>query len=294
MAIPESQLETWSHHGSITQSAATYASVRRALEDPDAPHAGRDFDVFLQGSYCNDTNIYAESDVDIVICLNSCFFYDLSALDAQNQTEVSSGWSAPQYSYESFRTDVFKALQKRFGELSRGNKAINIPADGNRRSADVVVAAEFRQYEPGHQTLLFEQGIAFFSSDGKRIANYPKQHSDACTRKQGATKGLFKPMVRILKNLRNHLIDDGSLAEGSAPSYFIEGLLYNAPPDKFDGSYGETFVECVNWISHADLTQFVCPNGMHYLYRDGAVDSWPCKDCSNFIDRVAGAWSGWS
>lgn len=31
------------------------------------------FKVFLQGSYGNDTNIYAESDVDIAIRLDNCF-----------------------------------------------------------------------------------------------------------------------------------------------------------------------------------------------------------------------------
>ena len=69
MAIPEAELDTWSHQGSITQSASTYASIKRALEAPDSRYAGKHYEVFLQGSYGNDTNIYAESDVDVVIGL---------------------------------------------------------------------------------------------------------------------------------------------------------------------------------------------------------------------------------
>ena len=38
-----------------------------ALHADDAPYAGKAYDTFLQGSYANDTNIYADSDVDIVI-----------------------------------------------------------------------------------------------------------------------------------------------------------------------------------------------------------------------------------
>src|SRR5690348_9837241 len=83
MGIPESQLETWSRQGSITQSSATYATVKRALEATDTKYAGKTYEVFLQGSYGNDTNIYAESDVDVVIRLDSVHYYDITALNAQ-------------------------------------------------------------------------------------------------------------------------------------------------------------------------------------------------------------------
>ena len=36
------------------------------------PYADKNLKVFLQGSYGNDMNIYAESDVDIVIRLDDC------------------------------------------------------------------------------------------------------------------------------------------------------------------------------------------------------------------------------
>ena len=76
MAIPDAQLETWSHQGSVTQSSITYQIIRDALFDSSAAYANKLFDVFLQGSYGNDTNIFAESDVDVVIRLDSIFVYD--------------------------------------------------------------------------------------------------------------------------------------------------------------------------------------------------------------------------
>ena len=63
MAIPESQLDTWSHQGSITQSSNTYATITGALEAAGTPYANKAYKVFLQGSYGNDTNIYAPDDV---------------------------------------------------------------------------------------------------------------------------------------------------------------------------------------------------------------------------------------
>jgi hypothetical protein len=79
MAIPESQLVTWSRQGTVKQSKDTYASIKASLEDGGAPYAGKNYSIFLQGSYCNDTNVYAESDVDIVIQSNDSFSYDLDA-----------------------------------------------------------------------------------------------------------------------------------------------------------------------------------------------------------------------
>src|SRR5208283_4293518 len=80
MAIPESQLETWSHQGSVTQSADTYATIKRALESASAKYCDRKFEFFLQGSYGNDSNIFAESDVDVVIRYDGAFYHDLSSL----------------------------------------------------------------------------------------------------------------------------------------------------------------------------------------------------------------------
>jgi len=154
-----------------------------------------------------------------------------------------------------------------------GEKAIKIDAAGNRRSADVVPAAQFRRYRSYsiYNTEDFEKGICFFTTSGDRVANYPKQHSENCTAKHQATRSLFKPMVRILKNLRNKLISDGSIPEGAAPSYFLEALLYNVPNEKFGGSYLDTMVAVINWILSADQNKFVCANHQYYLLGDSSA-----------------------
>jgi tRNA nucleotidyltransferase (CCA-adding enzyme) len=74
MAIPESQLEAWSRQGPVMQSSGTYMAVRTALMSSRADYAAQSFDVFLQGSYANDTNIHGETDVDTVIRLNTIFW----------------------------------------------------------------------------------------------------------------------------------------------------------------------------------------------------------------------------
>lgn len=90
MAIPESQLETWSKQGSVSQSSSTYAPVKKALEDSKAIYKDKSFEVFLQGSYGNDTNIYAESDVDVVIRLDSIFRGDIDSLSIEEKNAYNN------------------------------------------------------------------------------------------------------------------------------------------------------------------------------------------------------------
>lgn len=295
MAIPESQLETWSRQGSITQSSSTYATIKRALEASDTKYASKAYEVFLQGSYGNDTNIYAESDVDVIIRLDSVYYYDIDSLTPDEKARFNAGLVPGTYPYADYKADVIAALVKNFGaDVNVDKKAVKVKANGSRRSADVVVAADFRGYFSGTSRPQYNRGICFFDSGGNRIANYPQQHSANCTAKHQATQGWFKPMVRILKNMRTSLVGNSSIAPGSAPSYFLEGLLYNVPDDKFGKSYEDTFVAAINWILQADRKNLVCANERYYLARDSAAECWPCGNCDSFLKALTQLWNGWS
>ena len=261
MAIPESQLEIWSKQGSVTQSANTYATIKRALESGDAAYAGRDFKVFLQGSYCNDTNIYAESDVDVVIRYDGAFFHDLDALPPDQLSAWKNQFPDGTYTYNAFKSDVEAALRASFGgSVTTSTKALKIAQNGSRRNADVVAAFEFRRYYrfATFQDQRFSSGICFFLPDGTRIANFPKQHSDNCTSKHQQTRQNFKPMVRIFKNMRSRLVEDRIIEASTAPSYFIEGLLYNVPNHLFSGTCGQMTANAVDWLRENDRTNFLC------------------------------------
>lgn len=42
--------------------------------------------------------------------------------------------------------------------------------------------------------------------------------------KHQATNEWFKPMIRILKNMRGKLVETGVIGNKGAPSYFLQGL----------------------------------------------------------------------
>lgn len=295
MAISESQLETWSHQGSIQQSSNTYKAIKNTLEAADTPYAGRSFKVFLQGSYGNDTNIYAESDVDLVIRLDDCFYSDLSRLSEDEKAAHKKAHSDATYSQADFKRDVLMILTDEYGgDVNDGAKAIAISANGNRRKADVIVAAQYRRYFKfnGTNDQSYVEGICFWNSAGEQIANFPKQHSENLTTNHQASNKWLKPMVRVLKNMRSRCVDDGLLEKGVAPSYYIEGLLYNVPSNLFLTSYQDCFINAFNWIQkEADKDKLVCANEQYYLLRDGYPTCWPKAHGEAFIEAAIKLWN---
>ena len=296
MTIPESQLETWSHQGTVPQSSATYHTIKGVLESPSAPYAGRAARVFLQGSYGNDTNIYAESDVDVVIRLDDIYFFDLEDLPPDERAAFEKARTPVTYAYKDFRRDVLATLTKAYGNaVTDGTKAIAIAAAGSRRKADVIVAAQHRRYlrYRGLSDQRYDEGIGFIDKAGQRITNYPRQHSENLTTKHQSSSRRLKPMIRIFKNLRSRLVDEQQIAPGMAPSYYLEGLLYNVPDSEFTSSFQTTVANCLTWILKADRTKFVCANEQYRLFHASSPVTWRAGQCEQFLAASVKLWNEW-
>jgi hypothetical protein len=192
---------------------------------------------------------------------------------------------------------VLSVLLEAFPNLvTVGDKAFSIAPNENRRKADVLPCMSFRRYHKfnGLYDESYDEGICFFDSSGTQISNYPNQHCENLTRKHQSCGGRLKPTIRAMKNLRSKLIADGSLKAGRAPSYYLEGLLYNVPDDKFSYSFQETFVNAIKWIEEeADKTKLVTANEQFYLLRDGYKTCWPIADGEAFLNAAIEAWNNW-
>ncbi|NES06687.1 MAG: hypothetical protein F6K22_30035 [Okeania sp. SIO2F4] len=79
MPIPEIQLSTWAKSQQTQLAINTHESIRKALNHPISKlklnrfAEGNNFEIYLQGYYRNKTNIRADSDVDVVVQLNTVF-----------------------------------------------------------------------------------------------------------------------------------------------------------------------------------------------------------------------------
>lgn len=127
------------------------------------------------------------------------------------------------------------------------------------------------------------------------IANYPIQHSANVTRKHQATDNRFKPTVRMFKNMRTKLVSDGVIKDGIAPSYYIEGFLYNVPNDCFVSDESVRVYNVLKWLDDTkDRSKFLYANEQYYLLFDDVPVCWPKANCAAFIGAIIKLWNDWA
>ena len=126
-----------------------------------------------------------------MIQLDACFYYDLYNLGQDQKDAFQAAYPVPAaYTWHHFKNDVVAQLRKAFGAaVTPGAKAVKVAASGNRRKADVLIAAQFHRYDRflAVDNQDHDEGICFFNAANERIANYPRQHSENCTTKHQAT-----------------------------------------------------------------------------------------------------------
>ena len=289
MAIPESQLNTWSHQGSTDGSAMTHKSIRNALAKHPWPR-GVNYDAYLQGSYANHTNIRGNSDVDLVVELKSTFSSNLGEAEKQQL-----GVEKARYGFEDFRRDVEKALISYYGtnlvNIS-GQKSVKVAASSNRLAADVVPCITYERYQ---NRRCIARGITFWTRrSGEQIINYPIPHRKNGSKKNQKTVNSFKPSVRMVKNSREKILDNDPSLQGRYPSYFIECLLYNVPSGCYSNSYSDTYCAVVNFLESAntDFHQFCCQNKLQPLFGKNSTQ-WDIKNAVDFVHQLHILWEQW-
>lgn len=297
MPIPADQCAAWRNQGAIRTAQATHEAVRTALDALESPMRSRQHQIYLQGSYKNDTNIRADSDVDVVVQLNETWYEDIRALPLAQHLAYKSAFSAASYSLNTFTNDVLVALRKHFGNaaVTAKNKCITVEAGQGRLSADVVVCAQYRKYSRFHDVndQDYAEGITFWGRhDGLQVVNFPKLHYANGVAKNGQTEW-YKASVRMFKNARKHLVDRGLADDGLAPSYFLECWLYNIPHDRFIAQGDDTFVNVLRWLhENPAWSKFVCQNRQQTLFGPESTQ-WSLADAVRTRDLLTALWSDW-
>lgn len=227
MKTSEEQLEVWASGPSDTELTRCQ-NAKSMIYDCLKDRFGEGIQVFLQGSYRNSTNVKRESDIDIVV-LNPDFFYsDYSQIDVLDQARAKALAEPTSYTFSQFKTEVHGLLAATFGTggVIRKNKCIHIDENTYRVKADVVPAFAHRRYVSGDR---WHEGIGLITDNGgDRIHSFPKHHYDNGVEKSKTTSERYKPTVRILKHIRNRLVEDGLMRMEDMPSFFVECLIWNA------------------------------------------------------------------
>ena len=278
MSIRESTLSSWSHHHSGMAAAQAHTAIRDVLSAYQWPQR-MTYDVFLQGSYKNATNLRRDSDVDLVIQLASRIRPRVLNLTGRNLRESDAHRDAVRR-WKLFRSHALQALRAEFGDsVTSGRKSLKLAKGKIPAAADVVV------------TLKFEDGLAFYLPDEERWAtSYPQIHYERGVKKDQVTNNQFKRVVRLFKVARNHLIANRTIQESDAPSYFIECLLYNVPSNLFDPNLAITYSNILSWLKSAQLEGLKCQNGKVTLF--GAQrGQWTVRCARHFTEAMQRLWS---
>lgn len=299
MSIPSSQLDTWSNPGADDSAMTTSHRVKNVLEADDSLLQEKDksFDVYLQGSYKNSTNIYADSDVDLIVRLDSTFRRNLANLTTTQKQKYKQSYSTATYGWEDFQTDVVTTLKNHYGAtaVTEDDRAVVLQSDALPLTADIVVCLQYRRYNRfnSKRDQDYDQGIVFWDlSTDEQIISYPTIHYENGAAKNQAVSGRYRETIRIFKNARSYLVDKGAIADDVAPSYCIECLLYNVPTDNYVSDRQDRYTNIVNWLADAQLTGFQCQNEIQDLFGTQSTE-WSQSNATDYIQCLVDLWNNW-
>lgn len=289
MPINNDQLQTWANAPTSTKAQYTHQQIRKALSQADALKI-RKYEVYLQGSYANNTNILIDSDIDVVIQISSTFSPNTSKLSQFQRDIFNLTYPNATYHWADFRQDVLNALVSYFGKtrIQEGNKSIKFIGDAYSLNADVIPCLEHRDYNSFDLSnqLSYIQGIKFWTiRENKAIINYPKVHGRNGEDKNAShrTDTMYKNIVRVIKNIRRRLVENENFNPKSAPSYYVECAIYNVPDGHFNSNHKLSLEYTLEFLlRQCDPSKLMTVSHQHWLF---GVEPWQwnISDYSSFF-----------
>lgn len=208
--------------------------------------------LFLQGSYANNTNVKLDSDIDVVVMLDSQFYPKYR----DGVTGQNYGFSTAQKI--DIKGMIHNALCQYIGVngvVTRKNKCITLKENNWRVSTDIVPCVEYRDYSNdfSFDKNNYISGIKIITDNGEEIINYPKLHLKNGRKKNEETNYYYKKVVRIIKNIRNLMEKSGlSVSAKDVSSFQLESLLWNVSDQwfpQYDDSYNLKIAKIVNILT---------------------------------------------
>lgn len=251
----EDRLSGWTGRSSATEEEKqdrTERMIREAVKE-HAAFEDCNLTVYAKGSYANNTNVRADSDVDIAIKCRNVVYWEEAVEGAHPPgTPYTGPWTPTK-----LRSELEAALEAKFpGQVdSSGSTAFRINSNTARVDADVVPCFDYQYYFPSGE---YRDGAKIFKKDGRSLVNYPEQQLANGRAKNNRTNQYYKKAVRIMKRVENAMFTNGIHRE--VPSFFVECLVYNCPDRIFlESTWTETIrgiiVHVWNGLEGAEPTE---------------------------------------
>lgn len=228
-------------------------------------YSSEKINIFIQGSYANNTCVRNESDVDIAVVRDDVY-------ETAYGKNLNSSSTVKKDEAVKLKNTVERILRNNFpNQVHRGNKSIKVDGNTYRKPADTVPCLSMRYY---FRSYLYDystnhEGVIIFADDGTVIRNFPKQHIANGKSKNIRTNYYYKKIVRIMKKMRHLMSDYGYSCANNVSSFGIESLIWNIPDSYFTkySSLGFAFEEILYYAYYhkTDLCNYYEANGIKKL-----------------------------
>ncbi len=238
------RLEHWERPASDSEEAMIERAARmvRNVMSRNVWSIGERIQIEPQGSYYNNTNVRRESDIDLRATHPDILIqYAPNVVPQAAYYVLGYGSSGKAFvdTAARLRREVADELGREFGILNidaSGKKAIKVKAvPGSRPPVDVVPCFRLHYvfWNTNAQQYGTVQGIAILDRDLNWTSSYPDQHHARGIDKRARTQLRFKKIVRMLKRLRDELIQTSALGPKEVPSFLIESLVHGVEDQYF-------------------------------------------------------------
>lgn len=232
MKYTHEQLSAMSQPASDTEEQKLERARLQVMDAISGTKISSTCKVFGKGSYYNNTNIRLNSDIDVCVCYCPTFKFKLPDGDSPKNHNITL--SNDTYTYTKFKSDVARLLKAKFGDenVVIKNKCIHVRENTYHAEIDVVPTWYHRTY-PDKTSNSYHQGVILYTPSGEAVINYPEQHYNNGVSKNDATRKRYKHLVRIIKNLKNKMEEEGYYSNANVTSFLLESLVYNLPDSCF-------------------------------------------------------------
>ena len=188
------------------------------------------------------TSIVAVSLLDKCDCVEKCMLvlnrYSFP-IYAQGKGREDYGFKASDFTFQEYRNLVKKALQDKFRTeyVYDGNKSLKIDENTYHVKADVVPSFQLRNYyyENSLDPNKYIEGVWLQAKTGEIVKNYPKRHKANGIAKNNNTSYQYKKLVRIMKHIKNEMVEDKKTDGDKITSFLVECLVYHVPNNVITG-----------------------------------------------------------
>ncbi|MDR0384182.1 MAG: hypothetical protein LBH47_02585 [Christensenellaceae bacterium] len=282
----------------LLSRAVKNVSVAYPFFDPN------DVEIYLQGSYANQTNIAFQSKLEIIIKVKKTKAFDPIKMKPDEFLLKNNFYIDffHVYDVKKFKKDIMRAI---YDEINQKLKieAVNftIPMfDGLKHDIDITPCFSYKYFGANGGTIPCL--LVYNNSIEEHFLMFNNLHAENGNLKDRLTNGKFKEIVRLVKTIIG-ISRREELNIKFVRGYLVECLLYNVPNEmylthdqrdtdkanKVEKERGEeterVFLKVINWLNFADLSKFVCQNQIFSLW--GNADGfWNLHDASEFVRDI--------